>query len=65
MRHEWSVVVGNVGTVYHGTSEQAARDDYAEYVHISRRGCGRAAGESVTLLRDGEPVQEYDGVNKR
>lgn len=55
----WSVVVGNIGTVYQGR-EEGARECYAEYVDDSRIGIGRAAGETVTLTDpDGDPVLEY------
>lgn len=59
MRREWSVIVGNIGTVYHGHSESKARTTYLNYVHQSQAAYGRASGEPVTLLRDGEPVKEY------
>lgn len=53
------VVVGNIGTVYHGRDEQRAKDDFAEYKAQSETGYGRAAGEQVTRIADGEPVDEY------
>lgn len=56
----WAVVVGNVGTVYTGESEEEARDTFKHYVDVSAGDMGRAAGEPVYLLCDGEPVEEYD-----
>lgn len=55
------VVVGNVGTVYSGDDESAARLCYKEYVEASRVFYGRAAGEMVALLADGEIMEEYQG----
>lgn len=56
----WSVVVGNVGTVYAGESEAEARETFARFVDVSAGDMGRAAGEPVYLICDGEPVEEYD-----
>ena len=57
----WAVIVGNIGNVYSGPDEKMARATYKEYVDQSHRQYGRAAGEDVTLMQDGEPVQEYQG----
>ncbi len=53
---EWEVVVGNVGTVYSGPDEDEARAIHGEY----RQGgdYGRAAGEEVTLIHNGEIVDD-------
>jgi hypothetical protein len=59
----WEVVVGNVGTVFDGTRESAARQEYKDYVILSKSGNGRAGGESVTLMCDGDIVQEHIGPN--
>ena len=61
MRYE--VTVGNVGTVYTGDDKKKALKDYAAYVSISIKGTGRAGGESVYLLDDGELAQEFIGSN--
>jgi hypothetical protein len=53
------VVVANLGTVYHGTDEVKAREEYAEYKRISESGYGRAAHEEVTLFLNGEPVEQH------
>jgi hypothetical protein len=55
---EWEVIVGNVGTVYSGPNEDEARSVYSEYE--MGRG-GRATGEPITLMHDGEIVEEYPG----
>lgn len=48
----WQVVVGNIGTVYDGNSQDEAIKTYNEYVAQSKERKGRAAGESVVLFRD-------------
>lgn len=58
----YDVIVGNVGTVYSGSDEAEARSKFDSYVGVSR---GRAAGEDVTLMRDGESIAEYVGLNAR
>ena len=58
---EWEVVVGNVGTVYSGPSEEEARAVYSEYE--MGRG-GRATGEPVTMMHDGEIVEEYPSADE-
>ncbi len=58
----YSVVVGNVGTVYAGDKFREAQRSYTSYVAISKEPCGRAAGEDVTMFRDGEIVKEYIGT---
>jgi hypothetical protein len=60
--HTWDVVVGNIGTTYSGPNEKQARNTYREYVLQSERGVGRASGEDVTLMRDGEIAQEHYGA---
>jgi hypothetical protein len=59
----WEVIVGNVGTVFDGTRESAARQTYKDYVIQSKSGNGRAGGEDVTLMKNGEPVNEHFGAN--
>ena len=58
----YEVIVGNVGSVYSGKSASDASMTWIAYVDQSNSGRGRAAGESVTLLRDGEIVKEHDGI---
>jgi hypothetical protein len=60
----WEVVVGNVGTVFDGTRESAARQTYKDYVIKSKSNNGRAGGEDVTLMKNGEPVAEHFGTNQ-
>jgi len=58
---EWEVIVGNIGTVYSGPDEELAKIKYESYVEDSGLNSGRAAGENVVLMCDGEIVQEYIG----
>lgn len=59
-KHEYIVNVGNIGNV-HCDSLKEAEDRYKEYVEWSKSGMGRAGGESVILMVDGEPVKEHFG----
>jgi hypothetical protein len=58
---KYQVIVGNVGTTYDGPSRILATAGYGEYKRQSQQGYGRVAGESVTLMRDGEPMWEHAG----
>jgi len=57
----YHVVVGNIGEVYSGGFYQSALDAFMVYQRKSISGEGRAAGEDVTMLRDGEIVREFIG----
>lgn len=57
----WTVIVSNVGLVYTGNMGQAKRY-FAEYVTQAKYEGGRMGGESVTLMKDGEPFEEYVGT---
>jgi len=59
---EYTVVVGNIGTVYDGPHINEALRIYNTYVDTSVRSVGRGGGESVTMFRDGEPYKEFLGV---
>jgi hypothetical protein len=58
----YSVVVGNVGTVYAGDDVRLAHSTYWEYMRISQQPTGRASGEDVTMFMDGDIVREYIGT---
>jgi hypothetical protein len=58
----YQVIVGNIGTVYSGTNLRDARFHARSYVDQSKSNRGRAAGESVTVLKDGEIIEEYLGT---
>ena len=55
----YQVIVGNIGTVHEGNNPATARGVYDEYKQQSQSGYGRAAGEPVTMFKDGEPHVEY------
>lgn len=58
----FEVVVGNIGTVYKGQREDTAHRLYDEYVLDSTLLVGRAAGEPVALMFDGEILREAHGA---
>jgi hypothetical protein len=58
-QHE--VIVGNIGCVYFGFGELAAKEKYNEYVSQSKNNYGRAAGESVTWMKKNEIYEEFVG----
>jgi len=62
MRHTYEVVVGNVGSVYSGQDMASGLRKFSDYVNASKAEVGRAGGESVTLLCDGEIIKEYVGT---
>lgn len=55
----YEVIVSNWGCVYSGPTTDTANAYFEDYVNVSKTGKGRAGGESVTLMCDGEPVREY------
>ena len=55
----YTIIVGNIGKVYDNTSAREAINAYTEYRIQSDKGYGRAAGETVSLLRNGELVAEH------
>lgn len=55
----WQVVVGNIGTVYNGFSEVDARAFFTDYEETVKLPAGRAAGEVVGLLKNGELLVEF------
>lgn len=61
MKH-YQVIVGNIGTVYDGASFIEAKQAYSDYRKQSRANCGRASGESVTMLCDNDIKWEHIGT---
>jgi hypothetical protein len=59
MATRYEVICGNIGTVYSGNDPVEANRVYGEYVRQSRSGYGRASGEPVTQLVDGEIHLEH------
>jgi hypothetical protein len=58
---QWEVIIGNVGSVYRGTNGFEARQAFFGARKASLSPYGRASGESVVLMRDGDIVQEHEG----
>jgi hypothetical protein len=59
---DYEVVVGNIGYVHRGNNPVEANRHFSEYRTLSRDNYGRAAGEPVVLMKDGEPIREYEGT---
>jgi hypothetical protein len=57
-KYKYYVNVGNVGNLEH-PNIRAATKCYREYVKISKAGLGRAGGEDVCLMVEGEPSLEF------
>ena len=65
MNKTYAVQVSNCGTVHACEELSEARYFFEIYKEYSRANYGRAAGESVTLLAYGEPLQEFVGQLER
>lgn len=57
----YTVNVGNIGQVYSGNSRAEAFKHFAEYVSQSKTNYGRAAGEDVVIMLNGQPLREHIG----
>jgi len=57
MNNQYQVIVGNVGTVYSGSSRRVAWKEF-QAARVAATGPGRDSGEPVTLTCNGEPVAE-------
>jgi hypothetical protein len=64
-KNKYEVLVGNIGTVHSGYDHLAAYTEYQSYVQLSESESGRAAGEDVIMLQDGEPTHVFEGRMKR
>lgn len=58
---KYQVIVGNIGQVWEGVNPIRANGVYGHYRKMSKANIGRAGGEDVTILTDGEPTTEYFG----
>jgi hypothetical protein len=56
-----TIIVGNIGTVVTDDTWSEAQAAYTEYCHQSRTNYGKAAGEDVTWLMDGEVYKDFKG----
>jgi hypothetical protein len=57
----YQVIAGNVGLVYDGGFYDSANDAFHVYRKRSMDGVGRASGEDVTMMKDGEIIREFSG----
>lgn len=58
---EYEVNVGNIGNIS-CSSKSEALSRFDEYVRQSKASSGRASGEDVVLLKNGEIIREYNGT---
>jgi hypothetical protein len=58
----FSVIVGNLGTVYDGDDFSEAEKTYDEYVEMSHCAFGRASSQEVILMANGEVEFHYEGM---
>lgn len=56
----FKVIVSNIGTVYQGPEFSDADTEFDFYVECSCEGIRRAAGEQVSLFKDGRLIQEFE-----
>jgi len=61
---KFEVFVGNIGLVFEGEHENNARRLFNSWAELSKHEHGRAAGENVTLFKDGDIIKEYEGHGK-
>ena len=57
-KYQYTVTVGNIGNIQF-TNKQDAVKSFEDYKNQSRNGIGRASGETVTLFKNGEIIDEY------
>lgn len=62
MKKQYSVIVGNVGTVFNSTNKKDAVATYKEYVKMSDSSKGRVGGEDVVLTCNDDPLYEHLGA---
>lgn len=55
-----TIIVGNIGTACTTTDNDLAAQEFGNWIRASKTSNGRAAGESVTWMRDGEPYKGYE-----
>lgn len=53
-KHDYEVIVGNIGRVFKGSNRKQALKHFHGYKERSLKGRGRASGEPVTMTLDGE-----------
>ena len=61
MKANYTVIVGNIGTVYDDGNGKDATKTFNAYVKDSKAGYGKASGESVTFYKNDEIAKEFIG----
>lgn len=59
MIDRFEIIVGNIGTVYRGNDRMEAENEFRECRELVDAPYGRASGESVTFMMDGDIHEEY------
>lgn len=59
---QYEVIQGNLGALWRGTNGFEARQAFYGARRASLAPHGRASGESVVLMRDGEIIAEHVGT---
>jgi len=60
MTRKWyEVIVGNIGTVFRGTSRKQANKEFVAYRRLSLTTGFRGSGESVTLMHGETILREH------
>lgn len=60
MKNNYQVYVGNIGKTYEGSNKNDALKDYNSWVQLSRIDHGKASGEGVVFMVNGDIVKEYN-----
>ncbi len=63
MKNIYTVNVSNIGNIECRNKREAIKT-YDEYVLQSEQNYGKAAGENVSLLKNGEPIEGFFGGNE-
>lgn len=56
----YTINVSNLGNVWQGSNPVKAQHEYSQWIGMVNGEHGRASGETVTMMRDGEPVKTFD-----
>jgi hypothetical protein len=56
---KYTVIVGNIGTVYSGNNPIEAKREFGEMKRASQAPFGRASGEPVCLMCEGEILKGF------
>ena len=59
---KYEVIVANIGTVYSGTCRKTAKSIWNGYLKQSKANYGRAGGENVCMMENGEILPSFDYI---